>query len=125
MPFFRSSKMTPSRDPPFSWYWAGKPIRSGYSQGESISEVHTDNINSEPWGYHPDQCYTCTEQHRHQHSCDSEPARRFCCLRRVRYPRVERCYSPMNTKPCQRKSHYNNGCSRRRCDLSNECNFHS
>ncbi|KAL4933375.1 uncharacterized protein BDV17DRAFT_107972 [Aspergillus undulatus] len=56
-----SSKVIASSDPPYSWYWAGNPLRSGNRREELVREVRTDICEPEPC-YYPDERYSYRER---------------------------------------------------------------
>ncbi|KAL4741505.1 hypothetical protein BDV11DRAFT_182764 [Aspergillus similis] len=103
MSFFCPQKTTISKDVPYSWYWNGKSLRSGYKRGEYIREVRTNFTEPKPCGYYSDQHYTYHERsHRYRHVYDHNGSpRRFS--RSDRYCQ-ESCYhQPRDSRWCQQK----------------------
>ncbi|KAL5003513.1 hypothetical protein BDV10DRAFT_46743 [Aspergillus recurvatus] len=110
MPFFCSSKATVSKDVPYSWYWNGKPLRSGYKRGEYIREVRTDVREPEPCDYYSEQRYRCHEpSHRCRHVYDHSGVRRFSS-RSDRYRQACCYYPPKDSRWCQQERYYEPRC---------------
>ncbi|KAL2851971.1 hypothetical protein BJY01DRAFT_103968 [Aspergillus pseudoustus] len=75
MPLFCSPKARTIKDFPYSWYWEGKPLRTGYKRGEFICQVRTD-ICPQPRGrVGAARCYP--EQ---AHNFSSRPTYRCRCV---------------------------------------------
>ncbi|KAL4760143.1 uncharacterized protein BDW70DRAFT_71164 [Aspergillus foveolatus] len=124
MSFFCSRKTTVSKDVPYSWYWNGKSLRSGYKRGEYIREVRTNFCEAEPCGYYSDQHYTYHEHsHRYRHVYNYNASPRRFSSRSDRYSQASCYHPPRDSRWCQQKRYCEPQCYCPSSDVNDHSSF--